>query len=192
MLGGDRLGKGTVERCRVDEFGAPANATLAQVPVGEEGELQRSNRALDGHVDQIDDEASAFEALERVVQRRCPLGRVEGERSLVPARARQTLGLVRLQAHTGRDDEDVVSEHGAVIKQDLVSLDPHLFDLVLVKDDVGTQLSSPRTDDLVDVGEPERDEQQSGLVDVAIVAVDDVDLRLVGNCVSSRSRRAGS
>ena len=74
MLGGDRLGEGTIERCRVDEFSSPADATLAQVPVGEERELERRNRALDRHVDQIDDEASALKALKRVVKRRCPSG----------------------------------------------------------------------------------------------------------------------
>ena len=37
-----------------------------------------------------------------------------------------------------------------------------------------------RPDDLVGVGEPEGDEQQARLVDVAVVAVDDVDLGLVG------------
>ena len=36
-----------------------------------------------------------------------------------------------------------------------------------------------RPDDLLGLGEPERHEQQSGLVDVAVVAVDDRDLRLV-------------
>src|SRR4249919_2258440 len=105
MLGCDRLGEGTVERCRVDEFGSPADATLAQVPVGEEGKLERSNRTLDRHVDEIDDEASALEALERAVQRRCSLGRVEGECALVPARPRKTFGLFGLEAGTARDNE---------------------------------------------------------------------------------------
>ena len=65
VLGGDRLGEGAVERGRVDELGAVADAALAQVPVGEEGELERRDRALDRHVDQVHDQPAAVEALER-------------------------------------------------------------------------------------------------------------------------------
>ncbi len=48
-----------------------------------------------------------------------------------------------------------------------------------MEDDAGAQLASARPHDLVDVGEPEGDEEQAGLVDVPVVAVDDVDLGLV-------------
>ena len=56
--------------------------------------------------------------------------------------------------------------------------------------DAGTQLSSPRTDDLIDVREAEGDEEQPRLVDVAIVAVDDVDLGLVRVEVTSQPVRS--
>ena len=55
MFGGDRLRETAVERCRVDELGAVADSALAQVPVGEEGELERRDRALDRHVDEVHD-----------------------------------------------------------------------------------------------------------------------------------------
>ena len=135
VLGGDRLREGAVERCRVDELGAVADPALAEVPVGEEGELERRDRALDRHVDEVHDEATAVEALERSLQRLGALGAVEGEHALVPARVGQALGLLRLQAHAGRDDEHVVREHRAVVEQHLVALDPHLLDLVLVEED---------------------------------------------------------
>ena len=45
--------------------------------------------------------------------------------------------------------------------------------------DAVVQLRAARADDLGRVGQAERDEQQTGLVDVAIVAVDDDDLDLV-------------
>ena len=41
------------------------------------------------------------------------------------------------------------------------------------------QLAVPRADDLVDLGQPEGDEQEAGLVDVPVVPVDDGDLDLV-------------
>ena len=45
------------------ECGA-ADPALAQMPVGEEGELERRDRALDRQVDQVHDETPAVEVLE--------------------------------------------------------------------------------------------------------------------------------
>ena len=100
-------------------------------------------------------------------------------RSFQPA-AGQALGLLGLQAHAGGDDEHVVGQHRAVVEQHLVALDPDRLDLVLVEDDAVAQLAPARPHDLLDVREPEGDEEQARLVDVAVVAVDDVDLGLVG------------
>ena len=47
-----------------------------------------------------------------------------------------------------------------------------------MEDDAASQLAPSRPHDLLEVGQAERDEEQSGLVDVVVVAVDDVDLRL--------------
>ena len=99
---------------------------------------------------------------------------------LVPAGAGEALGLLRLQTRAGGDDEHVVGEDGAVVEQDLVALDADRVDLSLVEDDAVSQLPFARPDDLVQRGEPEGDEEQARLVDVAVVAVDDVDLGLVG------------
>src|SRR6476659_8170304 len=48
-----------------------------------------------------------------------------------------------------------------------------------MEDDAVAQLPPPRPHDLVDVREPEGDEEQAGLVDVPVVTVDDVDLGFV-------------
>ena len=48
-----------------------------------------------------------------------------------------------------------------------------------MEDDTAAQLAAARPDDLVEGGEPERHEEQAGLVDVTVVTVDDVDLGLV-------------
>jgi len=48
-----------------------------------------------------------------------------------------------------------------------------------VEDDAVAQLLPPRPHDLVHLREPERDKEQSRLVDVPVVAVDDVDLGLI-------------
>ena len=60
------------------------------------------------------------------------------------------------------------------------ALDPDRVDLSLVEDDPVPQLPHARPDDLVQRGEPEGDEEQPRLVDVAVVEVDDVDLGFVG------------
>ena len=62
VRGGDRLGEGGVERRRVGDLDLRAHAALAQEPVGEEAELERRDRALDRHVDQVHDQPPALEA----------------------------------------------------------------------------------------------------------------------------------
>jgi hypothetical protein len=56
-----------------------ADAALVEVPVGEEAELERRDRALDRHVDDVDDEPPAVEVLERLLERAAPSSVVEGE-----------------------------------------------------------------------------------------------------------------
>ena len=51
MLGGDGLGERAVERRDVGQLDVVADAALAEVPVGQEAELERRDRALDRHVD---------------------------------------------------------------------------------------------------------------------------------------------
>ncbi len=179
MLGRDRLREAAVERRREHDLAACADSALAQVPVGEEGELDRRDRALDRHVGDVHDEPAAVEALERPRERNGAGRVVEGEDALVPARARHSLGLLRLEPHAARDDEHVVRKHRAVVEQHLVAVDPDLLDLVLVEDDAVSQLAPARPDDLLELRQAEGDEEQPGLIDVQVVAVDDVDLRLV-------------
>jgi hypothetical protein len=99
--------------------------------------------------------------------------------ALVPTGGGHAFRLFRLQPHAARDDESVVGKHRSVHEQHLVALDPDLRDLVLVEDDASVQLTPPRPHDLVDVRQPERNEEEARLVDVTVVAVDDMDLRLV-------------
>ena len=103
---------------------------------------------------------------------------VEGEDPLVPAGTGHAFGLLRLQTHAGGDDEHVVLENGSVVEQDFVALGPDFRDLVLVEHDAASQLAPTRPHDLVDISEAEGDEEQTRLVHVPVVTVDDVDLRL--------------
>ena len=196
MLGGDRLREGAVERRHVDELGLAAELPLTQVPVGQEGELERSDRALDRHVDEVDDQPAAVEAVEGLPELTGSLGAVEGEGPVVPAGPGEALGLLGLKPAAGCDDQDVVGEHGPIVEEDLVALDPDLRDLVLMEDDAVVELPAAWPHDLVELREPEWHEEQAGLVDVPVILVDDVDLGLVGVEAAaqpvSRHRAAGA
>jgi len=56
------------------------DAALAEVPVSKEGELDRGDRALDRHVDDVDRDPPAVEPGQRVPQCRGSGRLVEGER----------------------------------------------------------------------------------------------------------------
>jgi hypothetical protein len=179
VLRGDRLRERAVERRRVSEFRLASDTALVQVPVGEEDELERSDRTLDRHVDQVHEQAAAVELLERSLQRGGAFHVVEGEDTLVPAGTGHAFGLLRLQTYAGGDDEHVVLQSGSVVEQDFVALGRDLLDLALVEHEAASQLVPTRPHDLIHMSEAEGDEEQAGLVHVPVVTVDDVDLRLV-------------
>ena len=156
-----------------------ADAALGEVPVGEEAELERGDRALDRHVDHVDDEPTAVEGGQGGAERGRTFGGVEGEDLLHPARTGQALGLLGHQAGAGGDDEHVVGERGAVGEVHLVGLDVDAVDGGLDEPDAVVQLPLPRPHDVLAVGQAERHEQQARLVDVAVVLVDHGDLGLV-------------
>ena len=81
MLRRDRLREAAVERRRKDDLGPVADPPLAEVPVGEERELDRCNGTLDRHVDDVHDEPSAVERAQRILtsQSGSGEGRMHGE-----------------------------------------------------------------------------------------------------------------
>ena len=174
---GHRLGERAVQRRDVGEVHPVPDAAPAEVVVGEEAELQRRDRALDRHVDDVDDQPAAVEPGQRPAQGLGALGGVEGEDVLLPARPGQPLGLLRQQPGAGRHDQDVVVQRVAGTEVHPVMLDVDVVDAGLAVDDAGAELPPARPRDPPHVGPAERDEQQPGLVHVIIVAVhhDDLD-----------------
>jgi hypothetical protein len=85
-----------------------------------------------------------------------------------------------LEACTCGDDQGIVGKQRSIGQRDAMCVDRDRLDLALVEDDAVVQLTPAGTHDLVHVGEAERNEQQTGLVDVLVVEVDDVDLDRVG------------
>ena len=178
MLGGDRLRERRVERRHEGQLDPVAHLAVVEVPVGEEGELERGDGALDRHVDAVHDHASRVERPKCLRERRCALRGVEGEDVLHPAWAAHALGVLGLEAGARCDDQDVVGERCSVSEVDEVRVELDPVDLRLEEPDAVPQLALPGAGDLVCVGEAERDEQEARLVDVAVVPVDDGDLRL--------------
>ena len=138
-----RLGEGAVERRDVDQIDAIADPTFAEVPVGEEAELQRCDRALDRQVDHVDHQPAAVEGGQRRFQPHRAVEVVEGVDPVAPARTGQSFGLLRHEPGAGRDHEDVVAEHGAVGQVHPVAVDVDALDFAAVETDALGQLARP-------------------------------------------------
>jgi hypothetical protein len=174
---GHRLGERAVQRCDVGEVHAIPDAAVAEVVVREEAELQRRDRALDRQVDDADGQPAAGEGVQRLAQRLGALGGIEGEDVLLPARPGQPVGLFRQQLRAGGHDQDVISQHGPALQVHLVARHLDTVDPGLAVADAGAELAPARAGYPPHVGQAERDEEQSGLVHVAVVAVHHDDLR---------------
>ena len=157
-------------------------SSLAEVPVGEEAELQRCHGALDGHVDDADHEPTPVEPLEGIVQGDGSLGRVEGEHLLHPARAGKPFGLLRYQGCAGSDDEDVVVEPRPVTEPHSLGFEVDVVHGCSAVADVAMELAPAGAGDLVEVRQAEGHEQEARLVDVGIVLIhhDDLDVVVQG------------
>ncbi len=66
------LGERAVERRDEGDLHPVAHLLLAEVPVGQEAELEGSDWALDRHLDDVHDEATALEEFEPLRERRAP------------------------------------------------------------------------------------------------------------------------
>ena len=121
-----------------------------EVPVGQEAELQRRHRALDGHVDHVDDEPAAVERGQRRLQRGGTFGRVEGEDLLHPPGTREPFGLLGHEDGAGGDDEHVVAEHRPVLEVDLVGGDVDVVDGAVHVADAVMELAASRSHDVLE------------------------------------------
>ena len=84
VLRGDRFGERALQRRHVGDLDLVAHAALGEERVGEEGELQRRDRALDRHLDDVHDEPAALPGRELVAQRGRAVEGVEVEDALAP------------------------------------------------------------------------------------------------------------
>ena len=101
---------------------------------------------------------------------------VERVHGLAPAGSGQPFGVLGDEPCPGRDDQDVVPQQRAVLEEHPVLVDVHVVDGAAVVADRPVQLVRPGAHELVRRRQPERQEQQTRLVDVVVVLVDDGDL----------------
>ena len=150
-----------------------ADAALTQVCLDEEDELQGSDRALDRHVSDVDDETAAREPCQGVAQGGRALEGVEVEDAGPPEPARHAGHLVGARRGPGRDHQLVVGEHEAPVEVDLSIGGPYLLHRPVDEPHRGVELRDTRTDQVVRVIAAEGNEQEAGLVHVPVVLVDD-------------------
>ena len=176
-LRSNRLGEGAFQRRGVDDLDLIAHPLLCEERVSEEGELQRSHRALDGHLGDVDDEATALPCLEFVAQRHSALEGVELMDALAPhLRVIHPRRLIGARRRTRRDDEVVVRQrlathevHEVRISLDSIHLGSH------ARDSVGDEAVGRLECLLRRIG-AEREEEVTGLVVVHVAGLDDGDL----------------
>ncbi len=93
----------------------------------------------------------------------------------------QARRLARLEDGASRHHQGVVLENGPAGQDHPVAVDVDVVDLGLDEPDPGMQLGTARAHDLVHRRQAEGDEEQAGLVHVAVVTIDHHDVcRLTG------------
>ena len=180
VFSGDRLGEGTIEWSHVDEFDLVADALLGEEGVGEEHELHRCDRALDRHLDDVGDEATARPVGELLRERRRTVQGVEVVNRRSVFVAVEAFGLVPARVGARGDHELVVGETGAIGEQHRVVGGVDTIDVAEHEVDVVVEQGCGRLHDVVGVIGAERDEEIAGLVVMLALGVDHGDLPLGG------------
>ena len=177
---GARLGKRAGQRRRIGDLDLVAQALLVEKPVGQEEELQRCNRALDGHLDDVEHDAAALPGAQMLVEGVGAVDGVEVEDRLAPLVLGQARGLLRHDARAGGDDQEVVGQNSPFL------LEQHPVVVWLDHVDFGDdQLHAARhrvtagPHHVVLAVDPERDKQEAGLVVVDLRLIHDRDLPFV-------------
>ena len=179
VLGRDGLGEGARKRRGVDQLDPVAHALLVEEPVGQHQELQRRDRALDRVLDDVDDQPAALPGAQMLGQRHGAFDGVEVEDRLVPLVLLQAGRLFGLRLRAGGDHQEVVVEDPAIgelhaVVVGLDDLDRRHDHLDARRDEVALGLHH-----IVLAVHPERDEQETGLIVVRLVLIDDGHLPFV-------------
>ena len=155
-----------------------------EVPVGQEEELEWGDRALDRHLGHVQHQPAAIEVLHGLVKLERTVERVEVEDVALPAGPHQPIHLLRGDAAARGDDQVVVVDRAAVVELHAVfvgldHVDPAQQQVYALRDVAGA-----RPDDVLLTVDPERDEEQPGLVLCGKQAIDN-DMNATGQMLSA-------
>ena len=171
----DRLGEGARQRGDVGDRDAVTHAPLTQERVGQERELQRCDRALDGHLGDVHHQPAVVEPLQHRGQRGGAVQGVEVEDAPAPLVAQHAGGLVGPRRGAARDDQVVVRQRAPVHERHHVVVRPDDVDLADDEVDAPSDEPAARLGELLGPVPAEGQEEVPGLVGVDVVAVDHRD-----------------
>jgi hypothetical protein len=143
--------------------------------IGEERELERCDGTLDRQLGDVDDEAPSFEVGQGVTQRGCSGQGVELVNGVPPAVFGHARRHIRSRTRAGGDHELVVGDHRAVLQ---VNLPCGGVDPIDLGPDQVDRLRQQRVDGFHQFDRilpSERNEQESGLVEVCPRRIDHLD-----------------
>jgi hypothetical protein len=107
---GHRSGEGAVERRHVNQLDFVPNPPASEEGVGEKDELQRSNRALDGHLDHVHHQPAAGKARQGFAQRPRPVQSVEIENALSPFAVEEARSILGHDPRAAGNHQQVVGQ----------------------------------------------------------------------------------
>ena len=87
----------------------------------------------------------------------------------------ESIGLFWDENCSGRNDQHVIGDRALIAQMNKICIEIDMVDLALAVRDAIVQLGSARSDDLIESYRSKGNEQESWLIDVAVVLVDDGD-----------------
>ncbi len=180
-FGCHRLGEGPRQRCHEDQFGVPPDPLLLQPPVGQEDELEGCHRALKGHLGDVHHQLAPLEGAEMLGKVDRSFEGVEGV-DVVGTSVSELLesgGLVGTDVGAGGYDQEVVVEPAIAVQAYPVLVRLDVLDLGVDHLDPGRDEVPFRFDHVAGGVHPEGNEEETRLVVVILVVVDDGDLPLL-------------
>ncbi len=160
-------------KCKLDFF---PHTTLSKVPVCQKKELQWCNRALDGHLGDVDDHPAARPFLEELAQCGGALERIKIKYVLLPSAVHQAFSLFRPDLGAGGDHQVIVDDllilrreaNSVLVRFDQFDVGENQFHVLWQEKPLGL-------DHLIRSIHSEGDEQKAGLIVVGGIFVNDHD-----------------
>ena len=178
FLRGLGFGEGPGKWRHVGDLHLVTHAAFLEEAVGEKGELEWGDRALDRHLGDLHDQLAALPGCQLFAECRRTFEGVKVVDALAPFAAEHALGLFRSDARTRGDDEQVVADVAPVFQGHLVVMGIDALDLRDLEIDPLRHEGPLGFDDVLLLVVTEGIEEKPGLVVVTVVPVEHRDAPL--------------